>query len=103
MYNKEVNEASLIGLAKYVVANQIYDEPSFALWVPYALKKRNIIISKVNTKYRRKTYKYGVRLPKNVTEAMNVDQENGNTFWKDKIDKENKRLRLSINQEKNAY
>ena len=70
MYNKEVNEASLIGLAKYVVANQIYDEPSFALWVPYALKKRNIIISNLKTKYCRKTNKYGVRLPKNVTEAM---------------------------------
>ena len=34
-----------------------------------------------------KTHKYGVRLQKNVTEDMQIDQENGNTYCKDAIQK----------------
>ena len=74
---KDVKEASLNELAEYAVANLIYDEPEFAWWVPYTLKKKNRIISKVKTKYWRTTHKYGLRLPKNVTEAMQIDHENG--------------------------
>ena len=55
---------------KYAVANQIAENPEFAWWVPYTLKKRNGIISKVRKKYWRKNHNYGVRLPENVTEAM---------------------------------
>ena len=87
VYIKDINEVILIKMAEYAVENQIADELSFALWVPYTLKKRNIIISKVKTKYRRTTNKYGVRLPNNVTEAMHIYQSNGNTYWKYDIDK----------------
>ena len=44
---KDVKEASPIKLAEYAVANRIDGEPAFAWWVPYTLKKRNRIISKV--------------------------------------------------------
>ena len=67
---KYVKEAIPIDLAEYVVENQIADNPEFACWVPYTLKKKDRIISKVKKKYWRITHKYGVRLPKNVTEAM---------------------------------
>ena len=32
--------------------------------------------------------KYGIRVPKNVKEALQVDKENGNTLWRDTIIKE---------------
>ena len=57
---KDVKEASPIKLAEYAVANQIHDEPAFAWWVPYCLKKRDRIILKVKTKYWKTTHKYGV-------------------------------------------
>ena len=73
---KDPKEASLIELAEYAVANKIYEKLEFAWWVPYAPKKRNIIIFKVKTKYRRTTHKYEVRIPNNVTEVMQINQEN---------------------------
>ena len=41
------------------------------------LKKRERIISKVKTKYWRTTHKYGVRLPHNATEALQINKEMG--------------------------
>ena len=65
-----VKEASPVELADYAVENLISDEPAFAGWVPYTLKKINMIISKVKTKYWRTTHNYVVRIPTNVTEEM---------------------------------
>ena len=63
---KYVNEAIPIDLAEYAVANQISDEPPYAWWVPYTLKKKNRIIYMIKTKYWSTTNKYGVRIPKNL-------------------------------------
>ena len=49
-----------------MVSNQIAGYPEFVWWVPYTLKKKNRIISKVKTEYLRITHKYGAMLPKNV-------------------------------------
>ena len=95
---KDVREARPIDMAEYAVKNHIADKPEFAWWVPYTLKKRNIIISKVKIKYWSKTHKCGVRLPKNVTVEMQIDQANGNTYRKDTIDKDMKKDRISYKQ-----
>ena len=63
-------------------------EPTFAWWVKTVLRRRNRIISKVNKKYWRTTRKYGVRVPKFVQEALQLDEINGNTLWRDAINKE---------------
>ena len=63
--------------------------------MPYTLKERNRLISKVKTKYWRKPHNYGVRLPKNSTETMKADQENGNTHGKYAIDKEIKNVKVA--------
>ena len=65
---KYVKEEIPVELAEYAVANQIADEPPFDWWMSYTLKERNIIISYFKTKYWSTTHKYGLRLPKNVTE-----------------------------------
>ena len=94
MDNIYVKEASQIKLADYAVENLIPEEPVFAWWVRYTLKKINMIISKVKTKYWRKNHKYVVRIPTNVTEAIKIYHINGNNYWKEAIEKEMKRAKI---------
>ena len=82
-------------LADYAVKNKIDDEPAFHWWVPYTLRKRNRIIKKVKAKYWRTTHKFGIRLPKSVEEALRIDEENGNTLWRDAIEKEMRKAKVS--------
>jgi hypothetical protein len=58
-----------VDLADYAVANQIQDEPAFAWWVPYVIRKRTATVSKLRSKYWQKTHKYGVCIPRSVNEA----------------------------------
>eukprot|EP00980_Cylindrotheca_fusiformis_P006304 scaffold1352_cov144-Cylindrotheca_fusiformis.AAC.10 len=69
------------------------DEPAFAWWVPYTIKKKACIISNVKSKYWSKTHKYGVLVPKSVNEAVEIDHQNGNALWWDAIMKEMKNVR----------
>ena len=63
--------------------------------VPYVLRKREHIISKFKAKYCRTTHKYGVKLPKNVKEALHLDDISGNTFRRDVLSKEMKKAKVS--------
>ena len=49
------------------------------------MKKRDRIVSKTASKYWQKTNKYGVRIPKSVKEALQIDKENGDTNWWDVV------------------
>jgi hypothetical protein len=44
----------------------------------------------VKTRYAKKTHKYGIRLPKSVEEAYELDRENGTDHWHQAILKEMK-------------
>ena len=90
---KDVKESFPVQLAEYAVQARIAEEPAFAWWVPYTLRKRNRIIAKVKSKYWVRTHKFGIKIPKNVAEARAFDAENGNTFWWDAILKEMKSVR----------
>ena len=92
----DVRDANPVELAEYAVANKINHEPAFAWWVPYTLKKRNRIISRVKSKYWKTTHKYGIRIPKSPQEAVRLDRENdGNRFWQDAMDKEMKKAKVA--------
>ena len=43
---------------------------------------------KAKTQVFGKKYKFGVQVPANVKQALQLDKENGNTFWEDAIKKE---------------
>jgi hypothetical protein len=90
---KDMKDSYPLQLAEYAVLNRIAGEPSFAWWVPHALKKRNRIIGKINSKYWIRTHKFGVKIPKNVAQAMAFDKENGDTLWWEAICKEMKNVR----------
>ena len=85
---KDAKNSHPVEVAEYAIANKIADEPAFAWWVPYVIRKRNRIISKVKSRYWNKTHKFGFKLPKTVQEALEIDKENGNTLWKDAIEQE---------------
>jgi hypothetical protein len=42
----------------------------------------------MKSRYAKKTHKYGLRLPKSVQEAYEIDKENGNDYWHQAILKE---------------
>ena len=47
---KDVKDSYPVELAEYAIQAGIDKEPPFAWWVPYVMKKRNQIISKIKTK-----------------------------------------------------
>ena len=77
---KECKDSYPVQLAEYATNNNIVHEPVFAWWVPYVLKKKYIIISNVKSIYWQTTHRYGIRLPKSIREAKELDQKNGNTL-----------------------
>ena len=76
----------------------IQEEPAFAWWVTYTMKKRKTIIQKVRSKYWQKTHKYGIRIPKTVAEAKSIDKENGDTMWMDAVRLEMKNVRIAFKE-----
>jgi hypothetical protein len=66
--------------------------------VPTAFKKRKQILSKVKAKYWQRTYKFGIRIPKTVTQAQEIDKENGDTLWWDANLMEMRNVRPAFNK-----
>lgn len=85
---KDLKESNPVEVAEYALANKILEEPAFAWWAQYVLRKRERIIRKVKSRYWDRTHKYGILLPKTVKEALRIDRETGTTFWQDAIAKE---------------
>ena len=83
-----MKEANTIEVAEYTVRAGIADEPAFAWWINGTLKHRNKIIKQVQHRLAKKSYKFGVKVPNTVIEAINLDQINGNDLWKKAIEKE---------------
>jgi hypothetical protein len=92
----DVKESNPIETAEYAFARGIIDEPAFAWWVDYTLKKRARIISAVKKRVVKKTHKFGIRVPNNVDEAHALDKANCNTLWGDAIEKEMKNVRIAF-------
>ncbi len=74
------------------------DKPAFAWWVPYVLRKQRRILQKVKSKYWSQTHKYGICIPKNIKEAMKIDNENGNKLWMDAIKLEMQNVRVAFEE-----
>ena len=90
---KDVKDSYPVQLATFAIENGLDKEPAFAWWVPYVIRKSERIIKKLKSKYWSRTHKYGIRMPKSVAEAIEIDKENGNTLWWDAIMLEMKNVR----------
>ena len=65
---KDVKESYPVQVAKLAISNHIAEEPAFAWWVPFMMKKRNRILAKVKSKYWLRSHKFGIRIPKSLVE-----------------------------------
>lgn len=92
---KEIKESNPIEVAEYAVANKLESEPAFAWWVKTALKRRNAQISAASRRVRIRQ-KFGIKLPKDYKEAVDLDRANGNTLWQDATRKEMKNVEIAF-------
>ena len=77
---KVLKESNPVEVAEYVTALGLADEPAFAWWVPYTLKKRDRIIASVQTRVKKRERKYGIQIPRTIKEAKILDERNGVIF-----------------------
>jgi len=82
---KDIKESNPIEVAEYAKARNISNEPAFAWWVPYTLRKRDVILSAVRKRVRKTSKKYGIEIPTTVEHAYELDRKNGNTMWRDAL------------------
>jgi hypothetical protein len=92
---KDLKESNPIEVAEYAIANRIGDEPAFSWWVPTVIRKRNRIIAKLQKKYWRTEYKFGIRVPKTVEEALEIDRATGTQHWEKALWKEMSKVKVA--------
>src|SRR6056300_1207277 len=78
---KYLKESNPVDVAEFAEVHGLVKEPAFAWWVPYTLRKCNVIISAVKARAQQVTRKYGIELSTSVAHAQELDAKNGNTFW----------------------
>jgi hypothetical protein len=85
---KDLKESHPVETAEFAKARGIADKPAFVWWVPYTMRKRAIILSKIKARIRKTTHKYGIEVPVGIKHVMKTDTENENSLWKDALAKE---------------
>ena len=80
---KDLKESHPCETADFAKARGIADEAAFAWWVPYTLRKRDIILSKIKARIRKTTHKYRIELPTSIKHSLEIDKRNANNLWKD--------------------
>lgn len=91
-----MKESNPIETAEFAISRGIQDEPTFAWWIPYVMRKRDRIISSVNSRVKHVAHKYGVEIPNSVEHCYQLDKKNGNTLWRDALKREMKNLRVDF-------
>ena len=85
---KDMKESHPVEVAEFARSRDIADQPAFAWWVPYTLRKRDIILSKMKARIRKTNRKYGIEIPTSIEHANELDRKNNNTMWRDALNKE---------------
>ena len=93
---KLLKESNPLEVAEFAKAREIDNEPAFCWWVPYTLRKRDRIISSVNSRVRKTSHKYGIEVPTSLDHAKKIDESNGNRLWQDAIQKEMKNVAVAF-------
>ena len=70
----DMKEVHLVEMAEYARARGISNEPAFAWWVPYTLRKRELILAAVKNQIRKTTHKYAFKI---VEHAQEIDARIG--------------------------
>ena len=84
-------KSSPIMMAKYALENKLLSKHVWRSFIGYAKdsKKFNRLMNQVQLNAKsfpgKKTYKFGVQIPRNYKEALKFDEDNNNKFWKESI------------------
>jgi hypothetical protein len=78
-----------VTLAVYAKEHGLLETPGWKKLKKYARRAKKLMRmvnqNKRAQRFNAVTYKFGVRLPRNVPEAYRLDEKNGNTYWADAI------------------
>jgi hypothetical protein len=85
---KILKESNPVQVAEYTMARNIGEKPAFAWWAPYVLRKRDVIISAVNSRVCKTSHKYGIEVPSSVRHSIEIDRKNKDTLWQNALAKE---------------
>ena len=75
---KILKESNPIEVAEYAKILGLANELFFLWWVPFTLKKRDHIISLVNSRVQKRNHKYGIHITNNIKESIYLEKKNGN-------------------------
>ena len=84
---KDLKESYPVQVSLFARTRGLLEEPAFAWWNPYVLKKAEGIISKVKARLKVMTHTYGIEIPGNTSHAKELDKTNDNTLWEDALKK----------------
>ena len=99
---KLLKESNPLEVAEFVTAKGLDEEPAFAWWIPYTLRKRDRMIASINKRIKRVSHKYGVELPTSIAHAYKIDTANGNHFWRNAINREMGNLKVAFDIQHNG-
>ena len=77
----DLKECMPVDTADYAFAHGLEKETAFSWWVTFVNKTRNRIIKKIKTRFWKKTHKFGIRIPRSIKDALEIDRLNGNDYW----------------------
>jgi len=81
-----------VTLAVYAKENGLLDTPGWKKLKKYARRAKKLLRmvngNKKAQRYNAITYKFGVRVPRNVKEAYELDRKNGNDYWQKSMEAE---------------
>ena len=92
----DIKDCYPVQLAEYALANGIDHEPAFKWWVQKTLRRKDRIISKFKSKYSRSTHKFGIQIPKLLSEAYEIDRDTETNHWSRAIEKEMRNVRIAF-------
>ena len=78
---KYLKESYPVQLVYYATANGIQPESAFSWWVPFVIRKKKDITSRLNSKYWQRLHTYVIRVPRSDDEANKIDERDGDTKW----------------------
>jgi hypothetical protein len=93
---KELKETNSVDVADYAIMNRIDDEPAFDWWVHDILKRQQRLIKMAKRHFLQTGFKFGIKVPNTVEEALQLDNENKKTLWYDAIMKEMTNVRVAF-------
>ena len=100
---KDIKNSNPVELAEYADNQGISHEPAFNWWVKDTLRYHKRIIQNIKKKYWRTVTKFGIRLPKSITEVLEIDRMSQTTFWRDAIEKELRKVKVAWERRDNIF